>query len=146
MNFKFTYYSLSDMFIELGSIQAIAMGMIAAFMYYIIILFVIDMVKKIQRMHARDRRQNARRKLYTKLPQYKRAIKLLRRKAICSNADEKKIKELNEDLEKANVLLGMMMPNYDESDDEEDLKRILGDEAGETPREQPTPRPTFSKK
>jgi hypothetical protein len=47
MNFKFTYYSLSDMFIELGSIQAIAMGMIAALMYYIIILFVIDMVKKI---------------------------------------------------------------------------------------------------
>ena len=47
MNFKFTYYSLSDMFIELGSIQVIAMSMIAAFMYYIIILFVIDMVKKI---------------------------------------------------------------------------------------------------
>ena len=139
MNFKFTYYSLSDMFIELGSIQAIAMGMIAFMMYYIIILFVIDLIKKIQRMHARDRRQNARRKLYSKLPQYKRAIKLLKRKALQSNADDKKILELNQDLEKANVLIGMMMPKYDESDDEEDLKRILGDEAGETPREQ-TPR------
>lgn len=144
-NFKFTYYSLSDMFIELGSIQAIAMGMIAALAYYMIILFVIDMVKKIQRMHARDRRQHARRKLYKKLPQYKRAIKLLKRKALQSNADEKKILELSQDLEITNVLLGMMMPKHDESDDEEDLKRILGDEAGETPREE-TPRPTFSKK
>lgn len=71
------------------------MGMIAFMMYYIIILFVIDLIKKIQRMHARDRRQNARRKLFSKLPQYKRAIKLLKRKALNAKADDKKILELN---------------------------------------------------
>ena len=52
--FYYKYYSAEDVIIELGGINGIVGPLLGAFTQYFIILFIVDLVRKIRRKSKRD--------------------------------------------------------------------------------------------
>lgn len=75
--FYYKYYSIMDVVIELGGINGIIAPLLASFTQYFIILFIVDLVRKIRRKSKRDYKQFSRVSLAPRLPDYKKAIEKL---------------------------------------------------------------------
>ena len=75
--FYYKYYNIMDVVIELGGINGVIGPLMASFTQYFIILFIVDLVRKIRRKSKRDQKQFSRVTLAPRLPDYKKTIEKL---------------------------------------------------------------------